>query len=166
MKFRNAVFSLGAACALLALSACTTATSPPSEVHRVVSTTSFGMCAGYCNTRLEISEGQAVLVRNGHGRGVPDLPEQRFETPLSPGEWEEIASLAANTNLAALPETIGCPDCADGGAESIAVAAGTGAPRTVTFEFNAAISQAQPLLDRVRALRARLTPQDGDTPTR
>src|SRR5262249_49492841 len=136
------------------------------DVRQIVSTTSFGMCAGYCNTRLEISDGQAVLVRSGHGRGVPDLPEQRFQTPLTAAEWQEISALAAKANLAALPETIGCPDCADGGAESIAVATGAGAPRTVTFDYNASVAEAQPLLDRVRALRERLTPQDGDTPTR
>jgi hypothetical protein len=151
--------------AALSLTACATQPAAPAEVRQVVSTTSFGMCAGYCSTRLEISDGRAVLVRNGHGRGVPDLPEQRFQAALTPAEWQEISTLAANTNLAALPETIGCPDCADGGAESIAIA-GAGQPRTVTFGFNASIAQAQPLLDRVRALRQRLTPKDADTPTR
>jgi len=163
MKFQRGVFVSGIFALALGLVACVTPQSPPTEIREIVSTTSFGMCAGYCNTRLEISEGQAVLVRNGHGRGVPDLPEQRFQAALTPAEWAEIAALAANTKLDALPETIGCPDCADGGAESIAVATGSGAPRTVTFDYNASIAQAQPLLDRVRALRQRLTPQDASS---
>lgn len=163
MRFPSLV---GVVVALLASACATPAPSASTEIRQIVSTTSFGMCAGYCSTRLEISEGQAVLVRNGHGRGVADLPEQRFQATLTPTEWEEISALATKTNLAALPETIGCPDCADGGAESISIAGANGVGRTVTFDYNASVAEAQPLLDRVRALRQRLTPPDGDTPTR
>jgi hypothetical protein len=74
---------------------------------------------------------------------------------LTPDEWDEIARLAANTNLSALPDVIGCPDCADGGAESLAI----DGSREVRFEFNASIPQAQALLERIRALRTRLTPE-------
>ncbi|MFT3727289.1 MAG: hypothetical protein QM759_05670 [Terricaulis sp.] len=164
MSVRGGFWTASLVAAALSVTACASQT-PSTSVRQVVSTTSFGMCAGYCSTRLEISEGQAVLVRNGRGRGVPDLPEQRIRAPLTPAEWSEISALAAKTNLGALPETIGCPDCADGGAESIAIATSADAPRTVTFDFNASIEQAQPLLDRVRTLRQRLTPHDGDTPT-
>lgn len=163
MSVGRVFWAAGFAAIALSLSACATQTSAPADVRQVVSTTSFGMCAGYCSTRLEISEGRAVLVRNGHGRGVPDLPEQRFESSLSAAEWAEISALAAKTDLAALPETIGCPDCADGGAESISVAGADGGARTVTFDYNASVAQAQPLLDRVRALRQRLTPQDASS---
>jgi len=165
MKFYN-IFGVIGVAAGLALSGCVSAPSSLGQVRQIVSTTSFGMCAGYCNTRLEISEGQAVLVRSGHGRGVADLPEQRFQATLTPGEWREIATLAGKANLDALPETIGCPDCADGGAESIRVARAASPGRTVTFDYNASIEQAQPLLERVRALRQRLTPQDAEAPTR
>ncbi|MGE0044307.1 MAG: hypothetical protein AB7J28_11385 [Hyphomonadaceae bacterium] len=149
------------ACGLvLGLAACTTAAQAPSDVRRIVSTTSFGMCTGYCTTRLEISEGQAVLIREARGgRGASNnLPEQRFRETLSAGQWAEIASLAANADLSGLPDVIGCPDCADGGAESLTIES-SGAPRTVTFEHGATISQAQTLLERVRALRTRLTPE-------
>ncbi len=117
------------------------------------------MCVGYCTTRLEISEGQAVLVREARGgRGGQDQPEQRFSAVLAPSEWQAIARLAANTNLDELPPVIGCPDCADGGAESLTIAS-AGKSRSVSFEYGATIEQAQPLLDRVRALRTRMTPE-------
>lgn len=150
----------GALFALAALGACASSTAaPPREVSQIISTTSFGMCVGYCTTRLEISEGLAVLTRQARGgRGAPDLPDQRFTATLTPAEWSELSRLAANTDLSGLPDVIGCPDCADGGAESLAINS-EGAPRTVTFDFNASIAEAQPLLDRVRALRARLTPE-------
>ncbi|WP_395646887.1 hypothetical protein [Terricaulis sp.] len=145
------------AAALLSVGACATSTAPPSaSVSQIVSTTSFGMCVGYCSTRLEISESGAVLVRSARGgRGGAELPDQRFTTALNAGEWHELSRLAANARIDSLPERIGCPDCADGGAESLSIGA-----RTITFDYGASIAEAQPLLERVRALRARMTPTE------
>lgn len=149
--------------AAFALAACASAPAATnSSVTRVVSTTSFGMCVGYCTTRLEISEGQAVLIREARGgRGVPNPAQtpQRFTTQITPAEWQDIQRLAANVDFAALPDTVGCPDCADGGAESLTVA-GPHGEESVALEFRASIPQAQPLLDRVRTIRERLTPQE------
>jgi hypothetical protein len=145
--------------AALLLAACAAAPSAaPTDVRMIVSTTSFGMCVGYCTTRLEITEGQAVLIRQARGgRGAPQgLPDQRFMQPLTAEEWGELSRLAAEIDLRALPDVIGCPDCADGGAESLTIGAG----RTITFDHGAPIAEAQPLLDRVRELRARLTPAE------
>ena len=154
---------LAAAVLALVLGACAVgapASAPERpQVRQVVSTTSFGMCVGYCSTRLEISEAGAVLTRSSRGgRGGANLPDQRFTAALTAGEWEEIARLAANTSLTGLPDTIGCPDCADGGAESLTISGAQ--ERTITFEHGATIAQAQPLLERVRAMRTRLTPAE------
>ena len=149
--------------AALFVAACASAPTPEParDVSQIVSTTSFGMCVGYCTTRLEISQGRAVLIREARGgRGAPqNLPAQRFTTVLTPDEWDQIQALAANANLASLPDTIGCPDCADGGAESLAITR-EGQSRTVSFEFGSSVPQADPLLQRVRALRQRLTPAE------
>jgi hypothetical protein len=157
----RAVFGLTVV-ATLGLASCGGEASAPAGVVRVVSTTSFGMCVGYCSTRLEISEGEAVLVRSARGgRGASDLPDQRFAQALSAAEWGEIARLAAEAKLDALPDTIGCPDCADGGAETLTIeraGEAAGSAKTITFEHGAAIGEAQGLLDRVRALRTKLTP--------
>jgi len=147
----------------LALTACaSSAATPLMSVSRVVSTTSFGMCVGYCTTRLEISERQAVLIREaraGRGGGGPVQDTQRFTAQLAGSEWADIQRLAANTDLTAVPDVVGCPDCADGGAEGLTIE-GAGGAESVSLEFGATIPQAQSLLDRVRALRARLTPQE------
>ena len=140
------------------LAACGNAAQAPA-VRQVVSTTSFGMCAGYCATRLEISEGQAILTRTNHGgRGGKGLPDQQFRAVLEANEWQEIERLANTTKLDGLPAVIGCPDCADGGAESLTIVRPDGA-QTISFDYGADIAQAQPLLERVRALRARMTPK-------
>ncbi len=152
------VFSVLLPAVALILSACTSTTPTNADVRQVVSTTSFGMCVGYCSTRLEISDGQAVLTRSARGgRGGANLPDQRFTAALQPNEWQEIAQLAASTSLNGLPDTIGCPDCADGGAETLSIV-NSDTPRTITFDHGATIPQAQPLLDRVRAIRTRMTP--------
>lgn len=131
-----------------------------SGIRKIASTTSFGMCAGYCKTSLEISEGEAVLTREAWGRGAgANLPPQRFAAQLTPQEWQELTGLAAAAKIDGLPGTIGCPDCADGGAESLTIVS-TGATKTISFEHGAAIKEAQPLLDRVRALRSRLMPKE------
>ena len=150
------------AAAFVILAACgNQPTAAGGGIEKVVSTTSFGMCVGYCTTRLEVSSSEAVLVREARGgRGAPeDKPPQRFAAPMTPSEWAEIASLAAATKLGGLPDTIGCPDCADGGAESLSIV-GPGRNKTITFEHGAAIKEALPLLERIRALRQKLTPQE------
>jgi hypothetical protein len=147
-----------AAAAALTLASCGEGVEAPG-VHQIVSTTSFGMCVGYCSTTLEISPGAAVLTRTSRGgRGAQELPDQKFTQTLTQAEWVEISQLAAQAKFEGLPPVIGCPDCADGGAESLTVI-GAAVPKTVSFEHGATVEQVQPLLDRVRALRAKLTPK-------
>lgn len=152
------LLSLGALS--LVLASCASAAAPPqTSVTRVVSTTSFGMCVGYCTTELVISEGQAVLTRLPRGgRGAPSLAApQRSSMALTASEWADIQRLAAEADFDALPDVVGCPDCADGGAEGLTVESADGA-ETVSIEFRADVRELQPLLDRVRAIRERLAP--------
>ena len=146
--------------AALSLAACESGVTQAGAVTKVASTTSFGMCAGYCKTTLEITPTQAVLTREGWGRGAgANLPLQRLTAPLSAQEWQDIASAAQAAKIDGLPETIGCPDCADGGAESLTIVGAKGT-KTIKFDHGAAIAEAQPLLDRVRALRTRMLPKE------
>ena len=145
--------------AALGLAGCDDGAVKASGITRVVSTTSFGMCMGYCKTRLEITQGEAVLVREPGGRGGATPPSQRFAEKLSRGQWQEIARLAEAARFDGLPAVIGCPDCADGGAESLTVMGADGS-KTVSFDHGAKVEALQPLLDRVREVRARLTPRD------
>jgi hypothetical protein len=155
MKVVGLAFVVAAA---LSIAACEKSTTAAGGVTQVASTTSFGMCVGYCTTRLEISKEQAVLVREARGgRGSQDLPEQRIAAPLQAGEWEEIARLAAAAKIDGLPDVIGCPDCADGGAETLSIV-GPARNKTIKFDHGANIAEAQPLLDRVRAVRTRMMP--------
>lgn len=146
--------------AALSLAACESGVTQAGGVTKIASTTSFGMCAGYCKTTLEISEKEAVLTREPWGRGAgANLPLQRFSAPLTPQEWQDFAADAAASRIDGLPETIGCPDCADGGAESLTIVSAKGT-KTITFDHGAAIAEAQKLIERVRALRTRMMPKE------
>lgn len=149
--------------AALALAACATAPTPAASITRIVSTTSFGMCIGYCTTRLEITEHEAVLIREprgGRGGAINHHAQpQRYARPLSETEWHDIQRLAAQTDLTAVPDVVGCPDCADGGAEGLTIESTSGA-ESVQLEFRAELPAAQALLTRVRALRDELTPAE------
>lgn len=148
---------LTALAGLYLLAACAGA---PVDISRVSSTTSFGMCAGYCKTTLDIEPGGATLTSEPWGRGMdPAAAPRRATKPLTPEEWRAIARLASAAKIDALPDVIGCPDCADGGAESLTIVSPRGS-RTITFDHGATIQEAQPLLDRVRALRAQLAEQE------
>jgi hypothetical protein len=87
------------------------------------------------------------------------LPDQRFTRALTAAEWQDIQRLAAGADLDALPDMVGCPDCADGGAEALTIV-GAGGSESVSFDFGATLPPAQALLDRVRTLREQLTPAD------
>ena len=121
------------------------------------------MCIGYCTTRLELSEGQAVLIREprgGRGGAINHHAEpQRISRPLSDAEWRDIQRLAAQADLTAVPDVVGCPDCADGGAEGLTIESPAGA-ESVSLEYRADLPQAQALLNRVRALRDQMMPAE------
>lgn len=128
-------------------------------IERIVATTSFGMCVGYCKTRLEITQDEAVLLREPGGRGGTTKPVQRLTTKLSPSEWQDLTRLAEAAKFEGLPPVIGCPDCADGGAESLEVS-GPGGTKSVSFDHGANVEPLQPLLNRVRAIRLKLLPME------
>jgi hypothetical protein len=111
--------------------------------------TSFGFCAptSYCITQLDITGGEAVFTRTS--RAGSELREERT---LSQREWRDLVAAVDEGRLRALPDVIGCPDCADGGAEFIEVVTAEWTKR-VTFEYNADVPGIDDLLRQVRALR-------------
>jgi hypothetical protein len=114
---------------------------------RIESGTSFGMCAGYCTTRLVVEGASAVFTETAPRTGQPDRTRSLQLTAV------EQARLFAALDTAALRRLSGvhgCPDCADGGAEWIE----HGRAR-VTFEHGAELAPIAPLQREIRALRGR-----------
>jgi hypothetical protein len=139
----------------LGLAACGgSAPSAPSSGDEAVvirATTSFGFCIGYCQTRLEItSEGMSFVEEAASG----ELPPVVRQASLSAEEWNALVAAVDRGRIEALPGTVGCPDCADGGAESLEVVA-TDWSHAVKFDYGATMPELQPLLGLVRSLRDR-----------
>ncbi len=139
--------------ALLAMAACDSPVAPSGEPTSFESTVSFGLCppSSYCSSRLEVSAGEAVLTRES--RTQPPIVRRRA---LEPGEWRQLVAALDATQLRALPAVIGCPDCADGGAETLKVAFTTGSSTTVTFEHGQDVHGIESVVHQMRAIRSSL----------
>lgn len=148
-----AALALAAAVALT-MGACGESTSGASDVTRVEWSASFGFCppAAYCTTRLLVTGTEAVVTLESR-----ESPTLRNIVQLDGDEADSLAHAAALARFEGLGPVIGCPDCADGGAETLMVTA-AGRRRTVTFEFNASVRELEPLLSQTRSLAARIRP--------
>lgn len=114
--------------------------------------TFFGECFGYCLAELTIEPTSATLVRSSWQRSkFPDKSEQH---PITKTEWDELAAVADIDAMMPLDSITGCPDCADGGGEWIEVQRG-GKRKRVVFPYGYdSLTAVQPLLEKVRAIRA------------
>ena len=140
--------------ALLLFLSCSDSGTAPRSVTIVRTGTSFGECAGWCFQDVEIRGIFATFLLR---QWTPGQAEYRGTSRLTLDEWRSLVRALDMEALAALPDVLGCPDCADGGAEWIEVEhEGTG--KRVTFEFGSQIPPIQSLLDAARALREEILP--------
>jgi len=111
--------------------------------------TSFGMCAGYCKHDMVIKPNKITYNCSGWTNSVE--PITRTESLNGVG-WDSIKT---DFNLDAffeLPEVIGCPDCADGGAEWLEIELTTGETHKVTFEYSKEPDFIKPQIERLRKM--------------
>ena len=105
------------------------------EILSVKHGSSFGMCNGYCFKENTYTPEDFIHYEKAFGRTNPnDFPEKMDSISISPKEWEDIISKIDLEKFYTEQETIGCPDCADGGSEWIEIAT-TDKIYRVTFEF-------------------------------
>ena len=115
--------------------------------------TSFGMCRAYCRQSINITPNPLQIIASQD----PNFPEEAFppvrrQYPLSANQWQELTSVLNLESFGALDDTIGCPDCADGGAEWIEIKWTCGAKR-VTFENGRAVKGIEALIEKLRQMR-------------
>jgi len=135
---------------MVAVATCGSPSTPSAQPVAFTSTVSFGFCAPslYCTSRLELSEQRATLTYES-GQQAP-LVKRR---DLEPGEWQRLVAALDATRLRALPSRIGCPDCADGGAETLTVAFAEGPSSSVTFEYGQDVPGIAAVQARIRSIR-------------
>lgn len=103
-------------------------TSVPLSGAALVSVgSSFGMCAGYCITEVEVTRDRLTMTRSTHSGGDALVTTGR----LTDAGRRRLADVEAALAEVDLEERYGCPDCADGGASWVDVTTASGTKRSV-----------------------------------
>lgn len=150
LSFLIPVALLGAACG---------SPTGPSEPIAFVHTTSFGFChpRAYCSSRLELFPRQAVMTFDSRALGTV-VQRRAVDAAL----WTRALKALDADALRALPDVVGCPDCADGGAESVQVGFGDGGSAKVTFEYGDDVRGIEEVVSVLREVRQSFTPPPPD----
>lgn len=108
---------------------------------------SHGMCMGYCTREFELKTDGLTARRKGGGRGdVSAYPDQEQLVALDKASLQVVMAEFDTALFDASPDTIGCPDCADGGRCWVEVVR-DGKPRTVIFDCHGGSEALKPFTD-------------------
>lgn len=118
---------------ILSLLTCCSKNETSSGLVQVKYGTSFGECMGYCKRDLTLKSDSILYKRSGW---VETVVPVTITDILEENSWDLIKEKLDIASFSALPATIGCPDCADGGAEWIEIELSTGGKHKVTFEYH------------------------------
>lgn len=110
--------------------------------------TSFGMCVGYCHNELSISGNKTTMTRQKNG---DPTAAKTCSSSVSESEVNEIRKLLNADAVYKLPKVIGCPDCADGGAEWVAFKS-NGKEYKITFEYGNAPESLKAAVAKLKAI--------------
>ncbi|SOD18390.1 DUF6438 domain-containing protein [Pedobacter xixiisoli] len=112
--------------------------------------TSFGMCVGYClNEVAIINNGKITFTKRANG--INPSTKSCTKT-IDESEVNTLKALVNTNEFAKLPEVIGCPDCADGGAEWISLRV-EGKVKKVTFEHGKAPNELKELAQKLKGIK-------------
>ncbi|MEQ8470656.1 MAG: hypothetical protein RIC35_05700 [Marinoscillum sp.] len=117
--------------------------------------TSFGECSGYCITETRINDRAIQVIAKKWFNN--DKDQQVANGQLTDEQHSSILSGIDAEKFADLPETIGCPDCADGGAEWLELKV-DGELKRVTFEYRDSINGIDEAVKILRNLTEDLHP--------
>lgn len=123
----------------------------PSDTVIIRSGTSFGMCIGYCVKDMELIGTQATFTKRSY-RDEAKYPTRTCTKVISADKASALKALAQLNEFRKQPEVIGCPDCADGGAEYVEIQVGEVKHR-VKFEYGKTIPGFEALVKDLRAQR-------------
>lgn len=113
---------------------------------------SFGHCVGYCKKELSVSVDSLTYVQSKNG----DQPATKTcVQPLKKQTYEELIKDFDFKYFQQSDAVIGCPDCADGGAEWLEVTAGKTKKR-VTFEYRNAPEKFKSMIEKLNKLQSEM----------
>ncbi len=102
------------------------------EIDKIGYGTSFGECIGFCKKELVMENGSKTFKMYSWYPSIQTLSQTDNLPEL---QWNYFKKGLNTGAFFSLPETIGCPDCADGGAEWLEVVLTNGEKHKVTFEY-------------------------------
>ena len=110
--------------------------------------TSFGECMGYCIRDITITESEINFEKRGWGMNGM-LPEVSSSKNINSADWAALIEKVDFDSFILLDSVIGCPDCADGGAEYIEIVKGN-QNHKVVFEFMNVPNELGEIIDSLR----------------
>ena len=116
---------------LLVLIAFSCKKNDDNEIVQINYGISFGECIGYCKHDIHLESGIIRYTNSGWSDTIETTTCTDF---LAKESWDSYTSAIDIKSFFKLPETIGCPDCTDGGAEFIEIIT-SGEKHKVTFEY-------------------------------
>ena len=122
-----------------------------SEIIKIEFGTSFGMCAGYCTQTVTVMEGEV-------SKTIIPRMDQNLTEKTCAESFGGFHSLSLKVNQSAfmnLEEIIGCPDCAEGGAEWIEITTASGVKK-VTYEYGKEPDAVKSFIGELRELYSQL----------
>ena len=115
--------------------------------------TSFGECLGYCKKSMEVIPSEIKVQKNGWEIDKL-LPVVELSANISAEYWTSLINNIDFEKFARLNPVIGCPDCADGGAEWIEIQKGSQSFKVI-FEYGNEPIELKPYIGYLRTyLRA------------
>ncbi len=138
--------------ALLCLAAATFSFSSCKKngnVQEITYGTSFGMCIDYCVSNISLGTEEVKFSKSKNG---PTPDTKTCVKKITEGELDALKSLVKQSDFEKLPAVIGCPDCADGGAEWIALKI-NGKMKKVTFEYGKAPNAIKELAVKLKEIK-------------
>lgn len=115
--------------------------------------TSFGMCVGPCRKEMNLVKDDMIFtVFITEGRGAVGGTPKTYTEKLTNIFANEIIQNIDFETFKKMPEVIGCPDCADGGAEWIEIIKDD-SKHKITFEFGKSPKEIEKLVTILREKR-------------
>jgi hypothetical protein len=109
--------------------------------------TSFGECYGYCRKEVEISSSKIIFEKKSWN--LEDYPIVTITDLNNEESWKNLLEKIDYESFQQLTPIIGCPDCADGGAEWLEIKKNYVVYK-VTFEYG---NEPEAVKDYIQVLR-------------
>jgi hypothetical protein len=122
------------------------------DVIQIKTGTSFGLCSGYCASQLTITANDVDYTLYGWDENDPVYQPVAISDTVDSTIWENLNTLFDFDLFMSLDSMIGCPDCADGGAEWFEITT-IDTVKRVTIEFGDSLYGLNSYIDLFRSIR-------------